>query len=125
MVFSWLQFAIFMFLIGGLLFAGGPLILSALVHPRAKGGDMGMSYECGMKPHGRAWNQFGISYYVYALLFLAFDVDVLYLFPVSVWYPHTEGMFYFIEVAGFLSVLAIAIIYFWKKGVFTWPRKIS
>lgn len=125
MVFSWLQFAIFMFLIGGLLFAGGPLLLSALVHPRAKGGDMGMSYECGMKPHGRAWNQFGISYYVYALLFLAFDVDVLYLFPVSVWYHHAEGMFYFFEVAGFLSVLAIAIIYFWKKGVFTWPRKIS
>ncbi|WP_319759346.1 NADH-quinone oxidoreductase subunit A [Maridesulfovibrio sp.] len=125
MVFSWLQFAIFMFLIGGLLFAGGPLILSALVAPRAKGGDMGMAFECGMRPHGRAWNQFGISYYVYALLFLAFDVDVLYLFPVSVWYPQTEGMFYFVEVAGFLSVLAIAIIYFWKKGVFTWPRKIS
>ena len=125
MVFTWLQFAIFMFLIGGLLFAGGPLILSAVVAPRAKGGDMGMSFECGMKPHGRAWNQFGISYYVYALLFLAFDVDVLYLFPVSVWYPHTIGMEAFVEVAGFLSVLAVAIIYFWKKGVFTWPRKIS
>lgn len=125
MVFSWLQFAIFMFLIGGLLFAGGPLILSAIVAPRAKGGDMGMPFECGMKPHGRAWNQFGISYYVYALLFLAFDVDVLYLFPVSVWYPHAMGMEAFVEVAGFLSILAIAIIYFWKKGVFTWPRKIS
>lgn len=86
---------------------------------------MGMPFECGMKPHGRAWNQFGISYYVYALLFLAFDVDVLYLFPVSVWYPHANGLEAFVEVAGFLSVLAIAIIYFWKKGVFTWPRKIS
>ena len=125
MVFTWLQAAIFLFITGGFLFAGGPLILSWLVAPRAKGGDMGMPYECGMKPHGRAWNQFGISYYIYALLFLAFEVDVLYLFPVAVWYPHEQGMEAFFKVDVFLGVLALAIIYFWRKGVFTWPRKIS
>ncbi|WP_291327252.1 NADH-quinone oxidoreductase subunit A [Desulfovibrio sp. UCD-KL4C] len=125
MIFTWLQLAIFLFMLGGLLFAGGPLILSKVVAPCAKGGDIGMPYECGMKPHGRAWNQFGISYYVYALLFLAFDVDVLYLFPVAAWYPHAEGMMSFYKVAVFMGVLALAIIYFWRKGVFTWPRKIS
>jgi len=125
MVFSWLHLAIILFLMGGLLFAGGPLILSYLVAPRARGGDMGMAYECGMRPHGGAWTSFGINYYVYALLFLAFDVDVLYLFPVAAAYRATEGWLPFVEMVIFLTVLTLAIIYFWAKGVFTWPRKIS
>jgi len=125
MVFSWLHLAIILFLVGGLLFAGGPLVLSYLVAPRARGGDMGMPYECGMRPHEGAWTKFGINYYVYAMLFLAFDVDVLYLFPVATVYKTTLGWLPFFEVVLFLSVLALAIVYFWAKGVFTWPRKIS
>lgn len=84
-----------------------------------------MPYECGMRPQGSAWTRYGINYYVYALLFLAFDVDVLYLFPVAVHYPHADGLGAFVKVFIFISVLAAAIIYFWRKGVFTWPRKIS
>ncbi len=125
MVFSWLHLAIILFLLGGLLFAGGPLVLSYLVAPRASGGDMGMPYECGMRPYAGAWNKFGINYYVYAMLFLAFDVDVLYLFPVATVYKTAQGWLPFIEVFIFIAVLASAIVYFWAKGVFTWPRKIS
>ncbi len=125
MVFSWLHLAIVLFLVGGLLFAGGPLILAALVAPRARGGDMGMPYECGMRPYGGAWTHYHINYYVYALLFLAFDVDVLYLFPVASVYRATEGWLPFLEMIIFLAVLALAILYFWAKGVFTWPRRIS
>lgn len=125
MVFTWLQLAIFIFLLVGLLFGGGPLILSWIIAPRAKGGDMGMPFECGMRPHGSSWSRFGVNYYVYALLFLAFDVDVLYLFPVAVHYPQTIGLGAFIKLFVFVAVLGAAIIYFWKKGVFSWPRKIS
>jgi len=125
MVFSWLHLAIILFLVAGLLFAGGPLILASLVAPRASGGDMGMPYECGMRPLGSAWTSFGINYYVYAMLFLAFDVDVLYLFPVATVYRATEGWLPFLEMVIFLVVLALAIVYFWAKGVFTWPRRIS
>jgi NADH-quinone oxidoreductase subunit A len=125
MVFSWLHLAIILFLVAGLLFAGGPLILASLVAPRASGGDMGMPYECGMRPLGAAWTSFGINYYVYAMLFLAFDVDVLYLFPVATVYRATEGWLPFLEMVIFLVVLALAIVYFWAKGVFTWPRRIS
>jgi NADH-quinone oxidoreductase subunit A len=125
MVFSWLHLAIILFLILGALFAGGPLILASLLAPRAKGGDIGMTYECGIPPHGDARSKFGISYYVYALIFLAFDVDVLYLFPVAVEYRLTVGWTAFFEVLIFLAFLGLAIVYFWAKGVFTWARKIQ
>jgi NADH-quinone oxidoreductase subunit A len=59
------------------------------------------------------------------LLFLAFDVDVLYLFPVATVYRTTQGWLPFLEIFIFLFVLVLAIIYFWAKGVFTWPRRIS
>jgi NADH-quinone oxidoreductase subunit A len=68
---------------------------------------------------------FGINYYFYALLFLAFDVDVLYLFPVSVVYANSPGWTLFWELAVFLGILGLAVVYFWRKGVFTWPRRIS
>ncbi|MGE4293174.1 MAG: NADH-quinone oxidoreductase subunit A [Desulfovibrio sp.] len=125
MVFSWLHLAIVLFLLGGLLFAVGPLILAVLLGPKAKGGDLGMAFECGMRPHGSSWVKWGISYYCYALIFLAFDVDVLYLFPVATVYSSTEGWLPFVKVFIFLFVLAVSIVYFWAKGVFTWPRRIN
>jgi NADH-quinone oxidoreductase subunit A len=125
MVFSWLHLAIILFLVLGALFAGGPLILGVLLAPKARGGDIGMPYECGIRPHGDARAKFGINYYVYALIFLAFDVDVLYLFPVAVQYRLTVGWTAFIELLIFLFFLGLAIVYFWAKGVFTWPRKIQ
>ena len=125
MVFNALHFAIVLFLLGGLLFAVGPLIAAFLLSPKAKGGDVGMPYECGMRPYGSSWAQWGVSYYVYALIFLAFDVDVLYLFPVSTAYADAEGLVPFFKVFVFLLFLILSVIYFWAKGVFTWPRKIQ
>lgn len=124
MVFDLLHFAIILFLLGGAGFAMGPLAMGLLLAPRAKGGDIGMPYECGMRPHGSAWINFGISYYMYALIFIAFDVDVLYLFPVAIQYHLTEGWSAFIKLAIFLFFLFLALIYFRAKGVFTWQRKI-
>ncbi len=125
MVFSWLHFTILLFLAAGFVFAASPILLSRLLAPRARGGDLGMPYECGMKPLGSSWGKFNVTYYLYALIFLAFDVDVLYLFPVAVYYHVSEGWLAFFKVLIFLSFLAISILYFWFKGVFTWPRKIS
>lgn len=124
MVFTWLHAAIILFFITGIAFAGGPLIGSLLIAPKAQGGDLAMPYECGMVPHGASWMRFGINYYVYALLFLAFDVDVLYLFPVAAYYPHAEGLAPVIKLFIFLAVLSLGVIYFWRKGVFTWPKRV-
>jgi NADH:ubiquinone oxidoreductase subunit 3 (subunit A) len=125
MVLNWFHIAILMFLLLGIVFAIVPLIVAFFMAPKSKGGDMGMPYECGMRPTGTSWVRFGTNYYIYAILFLAFDVDVLYLFPVATYYPEAEGFISFIKVFIFLAILALAIIYFWAKGVFTWPRRIQ
>ncbi len=82
-----------------------------------------MPYECGVPPHGRAWGHFGMNYYVYALIFIAFDVDVLYLFPVSAFYKESVGWLAFVELTYFLFFVLLAILYFRAKGVIQWPRR--
>ena len=124
MTLSWMHIAITCFFIAGFAMAIGPLVASRLLAPRSQGGDLGMPYECGMRPLGDAWIRFGVNYYIYALLFLAFEVDVLYLLPVSVVYNQL-GMDAFFKVFIFLFVLFLAIVFFWAKGVFTWPRRIN
>jgi len=124
MVFSWLNLGILVCLLAGLGFALGPLVLPLLLAPKSRGGDLGIPYECGIRPQGSSWTRFGINYYFYALLFLAFDVDVLYLFPVAAHYPASEGWLPLVKVFIFLFALALGCVYFWKKGVFEWPRRI-
>lgn len=117
-----------LFLIGALLFGFGPIVIVKLLspssHTRQTAGRAGQLIECGMEPIGSAWIRFGIIYYLYALIFLAFDVDVLFLFPVAVAYNAPELAFRdFIEILIFVAILALAIVYAWRKGVFTWERK--
>ncbi len=125
MVFNWFHLGLILLILLGVMFAVGALCVPLLFAPKARGGALEMPYECGIRPQGDAWGGFNINYYFYALVFLAFDVDVLYLFPVAVIYPHTIGWFPFVEIMIFLSVLAAAILYFYKKGIFLWPRKIN
>jgi NADH-quinone oxidoreductase subunit A len=122
---DWLSLAVILSLVLGVVFGVGPLIGSILLAPKSKGGDLAMPYECGIPPHGTARVRFGINYYFYALLFLAFDVDVLYLFPVAAIYAESAGWLMFWELVVFLGILALAVVYFWRKGVFTWPRRIT
>ncbi len=124
MILTWLHVGLLVFLAAGLVFAGGALLVPLVLAPKSKGGELDVPYECGMPPHGSARTRFGINYFIYALLFLAFDVDVLYLFPVATAYPGTPGLAAFWKVLVFLAVLGLALLYFWRKGVFTWPRRI-
>jgi len=125
MQFDLLNLAVILSLILGIVFGVGPIAGSLLLAPKARGGDIGMAYECGVPPYGSSHARWGINYYFYALLFLAFDVDVLYLFPVAAYYPKSQGWLPFWELVIFVGVLALAVVYFWRKGVFTWPRRIS
>lgn len=116
------------FLIGALLFGFGPIIVVKLLspssHTRSISNKTGQLIECGMDPIGSAWIRFGIIYYLYALIFLAFDVDILFLFPVAVAYNSPEfGCRDFVEVFLFVGILSLAIVYAWVKGVFTWEKK--
>ncbi len=123
---SWLHIAILYFFMGGIVFfAVVPLLLNYLLAPKNQAHELRMPYECGMPPQGSAWMKFGINYYFYALLFLAFDVDILYLFPVATHYKDATGYVPFIKLLIFIVILFASVVYFWKKGVFTWPRKIK
>ncbi len=62
MVFTWFDFAILLFFIAGTLFAAVPLLVSRLIAPRYKGGDLPFPYECGLPPHGSAWTRFGVNH---------------------------------------------------------------
>ena len=116
------------FLIGALLFGFGPIIIVKLLsptsHTRQSAGRTDQLIECGMEPIGSAWIRFGIIYYLYALIFLAFDVDVLFLFPVAVAYNSPEFVIRdFVEIIIFVGILSLAIVYAWIKGVFKWEQK--
>ncbi|MDO5673832.1 MAG: NADH-quinone oxidoreductase subunit A [bacterium] len=116
------------FLLGGLGFGLGPIIIVKLLspssHTRQTAGKNSQLIECGMEPIGKAWIRFGIVYYLYALIFLAFDVDVLFLFPVALAYNDPSFTYQdFIEIVLFVAILALAVVYAWRKGVFTWTGK--
>ncbi|MDR2197867.1 MAG: NADH-quinone oxidoreductase subunit A [Deltaproteobacteria bacterium] len=125
MVFDSLHLAIIVFLVAATIFAASPLLIAALIAPRAGGGDYRMPFECGVAPFGRAWDHYGFNYHIYALIFIAFDVDVLYLFPIGVVYRGLEGVLPVAELSFFLFFVLLAVIYFLAKGVFTWPRQIQ
>jgi NADH:ubiquinone oxidoreductase subunit 3 (subunit A) len=123
MVFNGLHISILLFFLVGFLMAAGALSGAFFLSPRARGKQMGMSYECGMPPLAGARIRFHLNYYIYALIFLAFEVDVLYLFPVALFYSQATGISAFFKVFVFLLVLALAVLFFHAKGVFKWPRK--
>ncbi len=115
------------FFLGGLAFAIGPFVISYLLAPRNTRSTIDktdQAIECGVEPIGGAWIRFGIVYYLYALMFLAFDVDVLFLFPVAMAYNDGFVLRDFVELVIFVGILSLAVIYAWKKGVFKWGRKI-
>lgn len=118
-------FPVIVFLVAAILFTLIPIIIAYLLAPRTTGAKTLNTYECGIEPFGSAWIRYSMAYYIYALIFIAFDVDVLYLFPAAVSYTKGGRADEFYAVLLFTGILALAVIYAWGKGVFVWKRKIS
>jgi NAD(P)H-quinone oxidoreductase subunit 3 len=114
---------VLIFFIVGAVFAIGPLVMSYFVAPRSFGPARDEIYECGIPTFGSAWVQVGVIYYLFALIFLAFDVDVIFLFPVLLAYGKGYVWRDFLEILLFIGILSLVIIYAWCKGVFEWKRK--
>jgi NADH-quinone oxidoreductase subunit A len=100
-------------------FAAGPLILVQLIAPRKRSRAKGDTYECGVLTHGETWVRFRIQYYIYALLFVVFDIETVFLYPWAVSYGQL-GLFALIEMVVFLVMLAIGLAYAWGRGVLRW-----
>ena len=117
---DFLPVAIFIVLAIILLIA--PLAIQSLISPRFnKGGDKLEIYECGELPEGSAWVQFNIRFYIIALIFIIFDVEVVFLFPWAVVFKDI-GLLAFVEVMIFLSILIVGFIYVWMKGDLDWVK---
>jgi len=108
----------------GIALGGFVVLIPHLLSPKFRGRMTENTYECGVDTIGSAWMRFSIAYYVFALIFVAFEVDILYLFPAAVAYPDS-GWRGFIEVAIFLVILSLAILYAWRKGVFVWKAHLA
>jgi len=117
-------FVLSLFLLFGVVFAVAPLAAGYLLAPRSRNPHLGATYECGMAAFGQAVSsRFGVFYYLYALIFIVFEVDVLYLFPVARIYRQGVGLAGFLEMLVFVVILFMAIVYAWKKGVLQWERE--
>jgi NADH:ubiquinone oxidoreductase subunit 3 (subunit A) len=79
------------------------------------------TYECGENPQGSAWVQFNIRFYVFALIFIIFDVEAVFLLPWAVVFRDL-GMLAFVEGLVFIGILVVALAYVWRKGDLEWVR---
>jgi NADH:ubiquinone oxidoreductase subunit 3 (subunit A) len=118
---------IFAYCLGGLGFALGPFVVVHLLAARKTRNYANKTeqfIECGMDPIGDAWIRYSAVYYLYALVFVAFAVDVLFLIPVALVYNRIKEFVYrdFVEMFIFVGILSLVIIYAWKKGIFEWKR---
>ena len=77
-------------------------------------------YECGIEPGPYSWSQINVRYYIFAILFLIFDVEAVFLFPWALIFLGNKVAFY--AMALFLAVLLFAVVYAWKKGALEWSR---
>lgn len=112
---------VLLFIGAGFAFVGLSLLLSGLVRPSKTSADKVKPYECGENPLGSAWVQFDIRFYVFALAFIIFDVEAVFLFPWAVVYGEL-GLFAFVEGLIFIAILALGLAYVWAKGDLEWIR---
>jgi NADH-quinone oxidoreductase subunit A len=102
-----------------------PLILALVARPKKPNPSKQATYECGLEfedlaPEAqRVWVQFRIQYYIYALLFVVFDIEVVFIYPWAVAY-NALGLFAFVEMIIFLVILVGALAYAWRKNLLEW-----
>ncbi|MES2620878.1 MAG: NADH-quinone oxidoreductase subunit A [Bacteroidota bacterium] len=111
--------SLILLIICGLVFAGGALLLSRVITPGSKNSQKGEAYECGVETVGQSWIQFNVGYYLFALIFLIFDVELVFLYPWAVVVKNV-GMLALIEVVIFLFILFLGFLYAHKKGALKW-----
>ena len=113
---------VFFAVILGIVMVAIPLVISWLVAPSNKTKDKLDTYECGEEAEGSAWLQFNIRFYIIALIFLIFDVEVVFLFPWAVVFKEM-GLLALIEMGIFLFILIAGLAYVWVKSDLDWVKR--
>lgn len=124
-------FSIAVFGVAALLFLAGGLAASWLIRPRNPNDEKLSTYECGEDAVGSAWGQFNPRFYVVGIIFILFDVELLFLFPCAVIYADADlmqatnglwGWFALAEIALFVVLLGLGLAWAWAKGLLDWVK---
>jgi NADH-quinone oxidoreductase subunit A len=105
------------------------LLGGSFLRPDAPTPEKKMIYECGEKPIGNAWYNFNPRFYLVALVFVIFEVEIALMFPVAAvyrsWVETNRGGLAFLEIFAFVAILAVGLAYVWVKGDLDWVKKLS
>ena len=112
---------VFAYLILSFLFVAGGLFTNMLIRPRNGNALKLSAYECGEDPIGSSWIKFNIRFYVVALIFILFDVEIVFLFPWALVFKQM-GWLAFSEMLVFIAILLVGFAYVWVKGDLDWIR---
>ncbi len=107
------------FVVFALAFALGAIGFAFLIIPKKPSAVKAATYECGLVSEGDSWIQYRIQYYLYALMFVIFDVETIFIYPWAVAYKQL-GLFAFVEMVIFIAILAVGLIYAWQKNILEW-----
>ena len=111
--------ALILLIFCGVLFAGGGILVSKAVTRTSKNAQKGEAYECGIPTEGNTRSQFNVGYYLFALVFIIFDVELVFMYPWAV-AARSTGIFALIEIIIFMFILFLGLLYAWKKGALKW-----
>jgi NADH:ubiquinone oxidoreductase subunit 3 (subunit A) len=110
---------ILLFSVIALLFPGAPILIAQLINPKKPNPIKQSTYECGVETVGDTWIQFKVQYYIFALVFVVFDVEAVFLFPIAAAFNEL-ALFAVIEIILFVVILLVALGYIWRKGALEW-----
>ena len=110
---------VLVFILVGILFGVGPLVAGFVIGPRRPYDEKISPYECGFEPLGDARAPFDVRYYLVAILFILFDLEIAFLFPWAVVLDQI-GLAGFVAMMLFLGILVVGFVYEWKKGALEW-----
>lgn len=117
---------VLIFLAGAAAFVLAILVVGSFIRPQLPNREKLSVYECGERPIGEAWFNFNPRFYIIALIFIVFEVEIALTFPVAVvykdWLLEHKGLVAFVELAIFLAILAVALVYVWRKGDLQWLK---
>ena len=113
--------SILVFLVGAVGLFAFVLVLWKLLRPERFDEEKLTTYECGEEPVGNAWIQFNIRFYVFALIFIVFDVEAVFLLPWAAVFKEL-GLLAYLEGLVFIGILVVALAYVWRKGDLAWVR---
>ena len=127
MLFNFANVLVFMVL--GAAFVGANLLIGRILRPSNPQTRKLSTYECGEPAAGSAWVNFNVRFYIIALIFIIFEVEIAFIFPVAVvfrqWIEKGHGLYALVHVFLFIMILLMGLVYAWRKGDLDWVKKLE